>query len=576
MDRTKYTKIVRQVLMICFFNLLAIKVFSSDKLLDIITSELQREFNELKKEDTPPYYIEYRVSEIKSYGVSSSFGSLLGNVENKRRLVNIVVKVGDYGFDNTHIFKTNEEDATSYNYNYSAILPVEDDETAIKQTLWWYTNKAYLNSLSIYNAIKQKNKEDKKEQNKLSDFSKEDVSVYFEPAITDLGYDEQKWIKTVKEITHPFLNDTSVFKAEASFNYVIERKYFVSTEGSSVVQNVSYCQLSIMTNTRSSDRNVIPFLKTYVAKDPSGIPSREEIMKDINNIEELMAEYKNCPTAEPFTGPAILSPSAAGVFFHEIFGHRIEGHRLKDESDAQTFKEKIGSRVLPKTFNVYFDPTVKNFKNIDLIGNYAYDDQGVKSERVDIVKEGELKGFLMSRLPVEGFGSSNGHGRAQTGYLPVARQSNMFVSSNDPLSENDLRKMLIRECKKQNKEYGYFFKSVYGGFTSTTRYTPNVFNIFPIEVYRIYVDGRPDELVRGVQLIGTPLSMFAEITAAGDEYSVFNGFCGAESGMVPVSTIAPSVFVKKIETQSQPNFYVNMPILKRPDLEEESVKNIGK
>ena len=146
-----------------------------------------------------------------------------------------------------------------------------------------------------------------------------------------------------------------------------------------------------------------------------------------------------------------------------------------------------------------------------------------------MVKEGRLNEFLMSRRPTREFAHSNGHGRAQPGYAPVSRQSNLIVENTEGHSEEELRKMLIRECKKQKKEYGYYFKEVVGGLTYTDRYNANVFNVNPTEVYRIYVDGRPDEMVTGVDLIGTPLTMFSNILAGGDTPDLFTGFCGAES-----------------------------------------------
>jgi TldD protein len=129
----------------------------------------------------------------------------------------------------------------------------------------------------------------------------------------------------------------------------------------------------------------------------------------------------------------------------------------------------------------------------------------------------------------------------------------------------ELRKMLIEECKKQKKEYGYLFMDVTGGFTTTQRAMPNAFNIFPTEVYRIYVDGRADQLVRGVDLIGTPLAMFSEIQAADDQAEVFIGFCGAESGSVPVTAIAPSLYVRQIETQKKAVSQIEKTLLTRPN-----------
>src|SRR2546430_17589381 len=100
--------------------------------------------------------------------------------------------------------------------------------------------------------------------------------------------------------------------------------------------------------------------------------------------------------------------------------------------------------------------------------------------------------------------------------------------------------MLLDEAKKQGKSFGLLFKDISGGFTMTGRASPQSFQVTPIMVYRIYVDGRPDELVRGVDLIGTPLTSFSKIVAAGDTAEVFNGVCGAESGYVPVAAGFPA------------------------------------
>ena len=83
-------------------------------------------------------------------------------------------------------------------------------------------------------------------------------------------------------------------------------------------------------------------------------------------------------------------------------------------------------------------------------------------------------------------------------------------------------------------------------------------------VWRVYVDGRPDELVRGVSIVGTPLAAMKRILATGDKSEVFNGECGAESGTVPVSAVAPAMLVSEIETQRQPQGTARPPILPIP------------
>ena len=169
--------------------------------------------------------------------------------------------------------------------------------------------------------------------------------------------------------------------------------------------------------------------------------------------------------------------------------------------------------------------------------------------------------------PLDGFPVSNGHGRTSGGGDPVSRQSNLVIETAHPYTESELRQMLIEEAKKQGKEYGYYFNAVTSGFTYTGEGgSLNSFNVTPLEVYRVYVDGRPDELVRGVDMIGTPLSMFSNITAAGDQPAVFTGMCGAESGWVPVTACSPMIYVSQVETQRRAQSRDLPPVLPAPEV----------
>lgn len=197
-------------------------------------------------------------------------------------------------------------------------------------------------------------------------------------------------------------------------------------------------------------------------------------------------------------------------------------------------------------------------------GHYRHDDEGVASERVTLVDHGVLRNFLMSRAPVEGFPRSNGHGRRQPGSEVVARQGNLIVEAHETVPKAELRKRLLAEVKRQNKPFGLVFDDITGGFTFTGRSEPNAFAVQPVTVWRVYADGRPDELVRGVDLIGTPLTTFSRILAAGDDRDVFNGMCGAESGWVPVSASSPSLLVSEVEVQRQQKANDRPPVLPAP------------
>lgn len=529
----------------------------SDSLLDIISKELDREWEVLSKAKYAAYYMDYRVDDNKSLRVTSSFGNLMGTDVARYRIVQPTIRIGGYSIDNTRQLKNQ--------FNYSdrpstQSLPINNNEVAIRNALWMATSREYQSVKEAYTKIASHEIE-----STIDDFSKEEPVVYFEPA-TSGEIEPERWNSLAKELSNEFKLEDGLTGGDVFLYLSSNRQYFVSSEGSKIIQNSFSVQIHMVVSAINEENESMELYESFHSNSADGLPDISEMKNKARELVKAIQQLKKAPSAEPYTGPAILHPRASAVFFHEIFGHRIEGHRLKSEYDGQTFKEKVGERILPEYINIYSDPTVSKYKSTDLNGYYKFDDQGIEAKRVSVVKNGELKSFLMSRSPIENFLHSNGHGRSQIGASPVARQSNLIIETDKGQSEVALRKMLIEECKKQGKSYGYYFVDVTGGFTNTSRYQPNAFNIMPTLVYRIFVDGRPDELVRGVDLIGTPLSMFAEVIAAGNEQGVFNGTCGAESGGIPVSAVAPSILVRRIETQKKPVNEIKSsdPILPQP------------
>lgn len=546
-----------------------ISTYAQDKLLDIMQNEMTRELSILKKQDSPPYYMSYRVNEVWSTQISSSFGNTLSSTDNHNRTLTVNVRVGDYNLDNTREIRGSEDYMDYLSMIPSSTrLPLDDNQEGISQVLWKETNSKYREAVDKLAKVKTNVAVKVAAEDNSADFSKQDkANIYFdEPFRPDeLSMDVREWESKVNQYSVLFLQVPDIYGGNASVSYTAERKYFVSSEGSKIAQNMTFARLMISGYIKSDDGMELPLYKSYFSFNLMGLPPDEQIINDVKEMIAKLKALKTAPVVDPYSGPAIMSGRASGVFFHEIFGHRVEGHRQKKESEGQTFKKKVGERILPKHMSVIARPGQKKLGTQDLNGYYLYDDEGVKGEDVVIIKDGILNDFLMSRVPFEKFPRSNGHGRAQAGYQPVSRQSNLIIETRHPMPMEELRKKLIDECKKQGKEYGYLFSDITGGFTITGRSIPNSFNVMPTEVWRIFTDGRPDQLVRGVDLVGTPLAMFSEIAEAGDLPEVFIGTCGAESGGVPVTACSPALFINKIEMQKKEKSQERPPILSRPD-----------
>ena len=530
----------------------------SSPVLGAMNAELARTQAKLKSQPIPPYYLSYEITEKHSIGVSGAFGKIQSSGESRNRQLDVDLRVGDYALDNTREVRGE----MNYSQYSTTVVPIDNDPDAIRAMIWHQTDASYKHALDQLTKVKTNVQVKVAQDDKSTDFSREAPEHYSE-GIVDIQVNRAAWEDKIRKYTAPFARYTNIYQATSYFSATAETRWYVNSEGAVIQTSQPAFQLFIVANTKASDGMELPRYESYFGFSEKDLPDDATVLKAVDKMIHDMEALRVAPVVDTYTGPAILSGRASGVFFHEIFGHRVEGQRQKNSDDAQTFKQKIGQPILAKEFSVYFDPTTRRLANTDLAGSYLYDNQGVKARRVAVVENGVLKTFLMSRKPVEGIPQSNGHGRKQVGMAPVARQSNLIVEVKPSAVQPDLKTLLIAEIKKQGLPYGLLFDDIQGGFTFTGRTVPNAFNVLPLMVYRIYPDGH-EELVRGADLIGTPLTTFSKIAAADKNVAVFNGICGAESGGVPVSASSPAIFVTQIEVQKKAKSQERIPILPAP------------
>jgi TldD protein len=284
----------------------------------------------------------------------------------------------------------------------------------------------------------------------------------------------------------------------------------------------------------------------------------------IAQLADELRALKTAPVVDPYTGPALLMEEAAGVFFHETVGHRLEGERQNDEKEGRTFKGQVGKTVLPEFISVIDDPTVKKAGGMSLNGYYQLDDEGISARPVTLIYKGVLRDYIKSRTPITGSMHSNGHGRAEGVAQPMGRMGNLFVRSTKQVPVEKLKQMLLDEVRRQGKPYGLIIRDITGGSTNTSNFGYQAFKGMPRLVYRVDAKTGAETLVRGVEMVGTPLTTVSRIVATSDTEGVFNGYCGAESGFVPVSTVAPAVLMSEIELQRSQRALERQPILPAP------------
>jgi len=537
---------------------------ASNSISRALEEEVRRSMDVLKQRGNPaPYFINYQVNDIRGVQAEASLGALRQSNKQHSRYLDIDVRVGDYQYDNTHQIRGQRGGSGGSNFNYPVVMPLDDDIDALKSVIWLETDRRYKSAVERLIQVRANRTIKVDEEDTSADFSREKPQVAALGQVT-ADINAADWEKRVKTYSAMFAKFPEIYDGAVGISATATNQYVVNSEGTSIQHGVTQYRLSIYARTKADDGMDLNRFEAFDAHGIERMPSDAVIRQTIDKMIADLRALRAAPMIEPFTGPAILSGRASGVFFHEIFGHRIEGQRQKNENEGQTFTKRLNQPVLPDFISVFDDPTLKQMGGVDLNGHYAFDDDGVSAQRVNVVDKGILKNFLLSRAPIAGFEQSNGHGRKSPGFGSVGRQGNLIIQSSQTVTETRLREMLIEEAKKQGKQFGLLFRDISGGFTTTSRNSPQAFQVTPIMVYRIYVDGRPDELVRGVDLIGTPLTSFSKIVAASDKSEVFNGYCGAESGYVPVAAIAPSILTTQIEVQKKAKSSERPPILSPP------------
>jgi predicted Zn-dependent protease len=532
--------------------------------LTAMEQELERTGRELKSEsDAPLHFLSYTITETKAEVMAAAHGTLTQEDQRHDRVLDVTARVGTPELDSTHEIRG---EGFGGGFGGATAIPLDDDPAVIRNAIWLATDARIKAARERFIRVQTNRAVKVEEEHPAPDFSKETPQVRID-ALPTLTWDRSAWRSRLRELSRRIERYPFVLDGDVTLSVSNVHTFLANSEGTRLQLGRTHVRIFVALNGKAEDGMDLRRGESFDAANFSGLPKDEVLIATIDRLAKELQALREAPLAEPFTGPAILRNRASGVFFHEIFGHRIEGHRQKLSDEGQTFAKKIGQPILPPFLSVIDDPSMPKLGNLDLNGHYPFDDEGVPSRRVTLVDKGVLKEFLLSRSPLSGFPNSNGHGRRQPGRDPVSRQGNLMVVSTKQVPFAQLRRMLIEECKKQNKPYGLIFDDISGGYTTTSRSGPQAFKVLPLLVTRVFADGRPDQVVRGADLVGTPLVSFSKILATGDDTAVFNGYCGAESGFVPVSAISPSILVSELEVEKRQTSPDRPPLLPAPGSE---------
>lgn len=534
-----------------------------ERLIPILRKDARRALSMSVPGFPKPYYCSFLLKDLDWFNTWASSGSTCRSQTDRSRSVYCDLRVGSYDYDQVTEGGLRELDEDLESNSHTSV-PIDDkDYDGLRITLWKLLESKFREALADYNQKEASRISTLDPNNGLRSFTRGKRASYRHYSrLDDVDYDE--WDRFCKKASLWISQLPRLSGSYVEFDVSQETRIFVSTEGTITVQNAQVFCLSANLHRLTSEGSRLEQEVVVNCGSLAELPTLAEFKRMIARKYEQLQRVSRAKKIHAFSGPVLLYPGPAGLLFHEAVGHRLEGSRLLSAGEGQTFKDQVGKQIFKLPITVRDNPLQKEFDGVKCIGSYAYDDEGAKAQDTVLIEDGVLKGFLSTRAAIiKGRHNSNGHARTKQNQRPISRMAVTIIEGKQGQPLDKLKAKLIQEIKRQKKPFGMIVYETNGGETDTTNYDFQAFSGDIAYATLVYPNGR-EVCVRGVNFVGTPLQSLSNIVAIGDTPEVDNGFCGAESGLLPITTISPAVVVSNLELQGKDEELVTPSILKRP------------
>ncbi len=497
-----------------------------DALLEALLAELDRSKEHLKMDQVQaPYYIEYRVNDVDNYSAEAAFGALRESERSHLRVMRVVVRIGDYKQDSFY----------GQGMGSGSILPLDNDETAIRRQIWLLTDEAYKKAADAYAEKLSALKQYTADPNPVADFARAPI-VCNVGETAALHVDQGNWDKTLQDVTNLYRQYPQIQSVDAAAQFTAVNEYFVNSEGTIVRQGRATATVTLSGQTQAADGMRLGRSPFWTEGRPEELPTRDELMKESTKMLDTLQALVNAPIVEEsYRGPVLFSPDAANDIMAGLIGGNVLGRKPQLGRPNRTtgaFATSYKTRVLPKFVTAIDDPTMKKFEGKDLLGSYDVDSEGVKAQPVTVVDKGILTNYLVGRQPLRDFPVSNGHGRATPGGVPVPSLGVLLFKSSEPATTKALSDKLRQMASDEGQAYGYRVETLGPGNS-------------PRLLYRVYVKDGHEELVRGAVFNELDVrSLRNDLSAMGDDALVSNRVSG-----LPQTIICPSLLFDELEVK---------------------------
>ena len=577
----------------------------SDKTLSAMQDEIDRSRQRLELtisgqgEPARPYFIQYRILDLDVRTIVAEFGSLVASTTGRNRIMSVDVRVGNYNLDSSNFIS---DEGFSGFLGSTGTVGIDRDYNSLRQDLWLATDQAFKSAVENISK-KQAFMTRLAKAPSIPDYSPATPTVDIEP-LRDPDWTSRNWEQEAKTVSAVLRQFPQLYSSRVTYHLIYTTSYLLNTEGTKIRANRSLAAIEASLETESEDGMPLHNFISVYRHRPDQLPAADAVRKNLQDAGDQLITLRVSPPAADYDGPVLFESRAAGSLLAQMLGPSISGARgplamqssfdqLMDHLGGRSeWTGKLGSRVLPTNASLVDDPSVKDYMGQDLLGSYAVDQEGVKGQRVQVVDNGVLRNFLMSRRPGPDMLQSNGHGRSAYLGDPRPLISNLFFNSAEGQSPADLRKKFLDACKKNGNKWCIVVKEMDNPVLGVTEQDDQSELIMgaasgaasgdrlPLLVYRVNVDDGSETLIRGARLTGLTLRAMRNIAGIGNDAAPFNftqsqqaGFAGtalaafgtADSG-VPATVVAPSLLFDDVEVHGARGEPERLPLVPPPPL----------
>ncbi|MDB4952581.1 MAG: peptidase modulator of gyrase [Myxococcales bacterium] len=570
----------------------------TNEIIDAVAEEMNRDMQDLEIPGAPkPYHISYKITEVDVNDVAATLGQSTSRKNRHTVTLEARVRVGSKDFDNGNyvVPQAEEFDGTA-----ALSLPLEANPRLARRAAWLVTDSAYKEALIQLRAKIEGRKAGSTRSADIPSWTTEKPVVSEEPVLVPPTESLDDLETRAKAVSAVFRDQGNLRDSRVAVTSYLERRWYLTTEGTNVTDTRRASGVVIEASAQADNGELIHNYFLRYGRTMKDLPSEDELKAESKKLAESITKLAKAPVIDRYSGPVLFEGEGAVGLIRYSLAPNLGGTPVPEGLSPQETRafggaltDKVGLRVLSPNVSIVDDPTVREGAGKALIGGYKIDDEGVASQKVEVIKGGMLKTLLTSRTPSAKNQTSNGHARRTTeGGAFHGSATNLFVKTTGGTSRKALEQRLVAAARAEGLKYGLVIRrfddaAITGAPEFTRRELVQMIKSTDQQLpppaalaYRIYPDGK-EELVRDVQLAEIPIRAWKDVIGVGNELTVYNFLAppetqlqlrltgGTDDGFVPSSgiessVITPDLLLKEIDVVGPTLGQRPMPLVAKP------------